>query len=82
MSNKVYHKTKSGKILKSALGTCRSRNIIYAATCQICSKDYIGKSTPFLLYRNNGYRAKFIKYGNQKKKGIHLHDEHKIMKQV
>ena len=58
-------------------------------------KTYVGKSTQILSSRNNGHRAKFIKYGKQKKKGvkfnindlddeyslgIHLHDEHKIIK--
>ena len=54
---------------------------------------YVGKSTQLLAYRNNGHRAKFIKYIKQINKGIkvnpnelddefalsfHLHQAHNI----
>ena len=51
-----------GKKHKTAKGTCTSSNIIYAATCKICLKNYTGKSTQLCSNRNNGHRAKFVKY--------------------
>ena len=92
MSNKSY--IENGKIrFRTASGTCKSRNIIYAAACQLCHKIYVGKSTQIFAYRNNGHRAKFIKYMKQVNKGnipntdelddeyalsIHLHQSHGI----
>ena len=82
-----------GKVFYTAPGDCLSRNIIYAATCQICHKNYVGRTTQVHSSRNNGHRAKFVRYGKQIAKGvkmsvsdlddeytlgIHLHDDHKI----
>ena len=66
MSGNSYIKASSGQKFKSAPGQCTSRNVIYAATCQICYKNYVGRSTQICACRNNGHRAKFIKYGKQK----------------
>ena len=68
MSNKSY--IENGKIrFRTASGTCKSRNIIYAAAYQLCHKIYVGKSTQILPYRNNGHRAKFIKFMKQVNRG-------------
>ena len=42
-------------------GNCKSRNIIYAATCKLCSKNnvYVGKTVTCLNQRVNGHRSKF-----------------------
>ena len=42
-------------------GNCKSKNIVYAATCQLCQKNnvYVGKSVCTLSQRVNGYRSKF-----------------------
>lgn len=93
MSGNSYIRASSGRKFKSAPGHCVSRNTIYAANCQICSKNYVGRSTQMFACRNNGHRAKYIKYVKQIEKGvkinigdlddeyslgIHLHDEHSI----
>ena len=79
---------------KTASGSCISNNLIYAATCQLCYKNYTGKSTQMCSNRNNGHRAKFVKYvkhmqrgGNHQKYilddeyslGIHLYNEHNLI---
>ena len=93
MSGLSYVINSKGKKFKTARGNCLSKNIIYAATCQICFKNYTGKSTQICSSRNNGHRAKYIKYKKQVEKnkhitinntddeyslGIHLHNEHNI----
>ena len=42
-------------------GNCKSKNIVYAATCQLCQKNnvYVGKSVCTLSQRVNGHRSKF-----------------------
>ena len=84
----------NGKKHKTAKGTCTSSNIIYAATCKLCLKNYTGKSTQLFSNRNNGHRAKFVKYvkhmlrgGDHRKYilddeyslGIHLYNEHQLI---
>ena len=93
MSSNNFIISSSGKKFYSAPGNCMSKNIVYAASCQICHKNYVGRTTQHLSSRNNGHRAKFVKYGKQIAKGvrvqvedlddeyslgIHLHDQHNI----
>ena len=83
----------NGKKHNSAGGDCTSRNIIYAATCQLCQKNYTGKSTQMCACRNSGHLGKYTKYIKDMEKGgdhqkytlddeyslaIHLHNEHNI----
>ena len=83
-----------GKKYNSASGSCISRNIIYAATCELCSQNYTGKSTQMCACRNSGHRGKCLKYikdmekgGNHQKYtlddeyslGIHLFIKHSII---
>ena len=44
-------------------GNCKTRNIIYAAQCLICSSrnTYVGKSVTSLSMRVNGHRSSFYK---------------------
>ena len=93
MSRKSFIKNSSNKKIKTAPGNCLSRNIIYAATCSICYKNYVGRSTQIHASRNNGHRAKYVRYCKQLEKGIkfdlndlddeyslaiHLHEAHNI----
>ena len=42
-------------------GDCKTKNIVYSATCQLCQKNnvYVGKSVCALSQRVNGHRSKF-----------------------
>ena len=93
MSGNDHIRTSNGRKINTASGNCLSRNIVYAATCLLCSKNYTGRSTQQHASRNNGHRAKYIRYGKQVANGvqinvsdlddeyslgIHLHDVHGI----
>ena len=93
MSNRDYIRNSNGKRILTAPGNCLSRNTIYAGTCTICWLNYVGRSTQQTVSRNNGHRAKYIKYCKQRARGvtmnvsdlddeytlgIHLHDTHNI----
>ena len=51
-------------------GNCKSRNIIYAATCKLCTKNnvYVGKTVTCLNQRVNGHRSKFYEILESSKK--------------
>lgn len=53
--------TSNGKSVSTSGGDCKSKSIIYAATCKLCSKNnvYIGKTVSTLSQRVNGHRSKF-----------------------
>ena len=57
MSNLDYIKDVIGKKHSTTSGNCTSRNITYAATCQLCLENYTGKSTQMSWCRNNGHRG-------------------------
>ena len=93
MTGKDHIISSAGKKFRTASGDCMSRNIIYAGTCLLCLKNYTGKTTQHHANRNNGHRAKYIRYGKQLASGvvmnlnnlddeyslgIHLHDVHNI----
>lgn len=42
-------------------GNCKSRNIVYAATCKLCTRNnvYVGKTVSTLSQRVNGHRSKY-----------------------
>ena len=44
-------------------GNCKTKNIVYAATCTLCNKNnvYIGKTITSLSQRVNGHRGQFYK---------------------
>ena len=80
--------------VNTAKGNCKTRNFIYGATCKLCKKNYVGKSTQPCHKRINGHRDSLGKYvGNQniitgnssleeKDKyslAIHLHKEHNVL---
>ena len=93
MSGSNFIMAGNGRKISTAPGNCLSRNIIYGATCQLCNKNYVGRTTQQHASRNNGHRAKFIRYCKQMASGvqinisdlddeyslgIHLHDVHQI----
>ena len=96
MSGKCFIRNSLRKKIRTAPGNCQSRNIIYAATCSLCDKNYVGRSIQIHASRNNGHRAKYVKYSKQLGKGvkvdlndldddyslgIHLHEAHSIIGQ-
>ena len=50
------------KKFKTAAGSCTTSNCIYAATCRLCNKSYVGKSTQQENRRVNGHRDSLKSY--------------------
>ena len=48
---------------------CNSPLSVYLMTCNICSKQYTGKSEPIFRKRYNNYKTKFWKYFKAVKEG-------------
>ena len=55
--NATISSSSNGKVFKTPSATCKSRNIIYCATCMYCTKQYVGKSTCKLQSRISGHRT-------------------------
>ena len=51
----------NGIVVKTSGGNCKTSNIIYAATCKLCSVNnvYVGKTVQPLHKRVNGHRDSF-----------------------
>ena len=51
----------NGRTFKTAGGDCKSKNLVYAASCKLCDFNnvYTGKSVTELRTRINGHRSKF-----------------------
>jgi hypothetical protein len=49
--------SKSGRIFSTPSADCKTKNIVYCATCLHCSKQYVGKSTNKLQTRISGHRS-------------------------
>ena len=47
----------SGKTFPTADGNCRSKRLIYSASCRICCKQYVGKTDDKLQSRISGHRG-------------------------
>ena len=37
--------------------TCKSKYVVYLVTCQLCLKQYVGKTTQFMHTRHTGHRS-------------------------
>ena len=61
-------KTRTFDIRKGTLH-CNTDLCIYLMTCNICEKQYVGKSKPKFRIRYNNYKSKFRKYYFAKKEG-------------
>ena len=48
---------------------CNTPLCVYLMSCNICSKQYVGKTKPKFRIRNNNYKTKFRKYFNAWKAG-------------
>ena len=48
-------------MVQTQCGTCKTRNIIYSATCKLCRKNnvYVGKTVSTLSQRVNGHKSKY-----------------------
>jgi hypothetical protein len=46
----------NGKIFKTPSANCKSKNIVYCATCNLCPKQYVGKTNNKLKTRISGHR--------------------------
>ena len=51
MSDKDSIIGSSGRSFRTASGSCSSKNLIYAASCNLCRKVYVGKTTRMLCGR-------------------------------
>ena len=51
----------NGTTVKAKGRKCKTKNLIYSATCQLCSKNkvYVGKTVTQLSQRVNGHRSNF-----------------------
>ena len=54
MTGNNFIRARNGKKVNTAPGNCLSRNIVYAATCLLCNKNYTGRSIQQHARRNNG----------------------------
>ena len=71
------------KLFKTCGGNCTTRSLIYHATCTMCEKSYVGKTTLPLSLRANIHRAKFyecIRHSG-KLKSQHLRDDDHLLGQ-
>ena len=51
--------TVGGKKIKLMQGSCKTKNVIYLAQCQICEKPYTGWTVDEIHNRNSGHRHYF-----------------------
>ena len=53
--------TNNSITVKTQGGNCKTRNIVYSATCKLCTSNnvYVGKTVSCLSQRVNGHRSKF-----------------------
>ena len=55
-SNSITSKT-TGRPFRTPSASCKSRNIVYCASCQLCEKQYVGQSVNRLQKRISGHRT-------------------------
>ena len=81
------------KKFRTCLGNCKTNNCIYCATCRLCEKNYVGKSTQPEHKRVNGHRTDMRRYvrnpqvmdstdtnnKDQYSLAVHLHRDHNIV---
>ena len=61
-------KSRTFDIRKGTLN-CNTDKVVYLMTCNICHKQYVGKSLPIFRKRYNNYKSKFRKYYNAARDG-------------
>ena len=61
----------NGHSVNTQGGNCKTRNIVYAATCKLCAANsmYVGKTVTSLSQRINGHRSKFYEILEASKRG-------------
>ena len=93
MSDKDSIIGSSGRSFRTASGSCSSKNLIYAASCNLCRKVYVGKTTQMLCGRISKHKSYYNKYRKADGKiqstdeeefddkfalSVHLFNHHKI----
>ena len=76
----------NGLPVSTAPGSCKSKNIIYLVTCNLCKKPYIGRTVQFMNCRMSGHRDCYYKVlrndedvdslSDDYSLGLHLTNEH------
>ena len=93
MSGKDSIFNAKNKKFRTCLGNCKTNNCIYCATCRLCEKNYVGKSTQPEHKRVNGHRTDMRRYvrnpqvmdstdtnsKDQYSLAVHLHRDHNIV---
>ena len=93
MSGKDSIVNSKNKKFRTCLGNCKTNNCIYCATCRLCQKNYVGKSTQPEHKRVNGHRTDMRRYvrnpqvmdstdatnKDQYSLAVHLHRDHNIV---
>ena len=51
----------NGRAVSAAPGTCKSKNVIYLVSCNLCKKPYTGRTVQYLHNRMAGHRDCFYK---------------------
>ena len=51
----------NGRAVSTAPGTCKSKNVIYLVSCNLCKKPYTGRTVQYLHNRMAGHRDCFYK---------------------
>ena len=66
-----HHQVQPRILVNTAGGDCKSNNLIYGATCTLCTKNnvYVGKTVQPLNERVNGHRSAFYKLLSPKLSG-------------
>ena len=61
----------NGHSVRTQGGNCKTRNIVYGATCKLCTVNnvYVGKTVTSLSQRVNGHRSKYYEILEASSKG-------------
>ena len=76
----------NGLPISSAPGTCKTKNVIYLVSCNLCKKPYTGRTVQYLHRRMSGHRDNYYKVlrsdddvdvdSDDYSLGLHLANEH------
>ena len=76
----------NGLPVSTAPGTCKSKNVIYLVSCNLCKKPYTGRTVQYLHCRMSGHRDNYYKVlrkdddvdvdSDDYSLGLHLANEH------
>ena len=75
VSQKDYVKGPKNKIIETACATCKTRCLVYHASCRHCEKCYVGKTIQPLRNRLSGHRGKFYEVLQRSSDRLDLDDD-------